>query len=230
MSIRRKEHTMRRLALLLAIAVGTALVAAACLALAACGNEDTTAPAAGATTGETQTSADAMSIQAGSLDPGTYASGALFEPALQLTIDEPGWRALFTPDDDELALEHTDGRFLAFTRVTRVVDPKTNQDVAAPDDLAEWLSRHPALQPTQSAPASVGDASGTRVDASPTEAETNLFWYPSGSMHTAPQVRWRVVVVDVDGTPLTIVFGAPTASFDQGVAKLEPLLAAVQFD
>ena len=38
------------------------------------------------------------------------------------------------------------------------------------------------------------------------------------------------VVGLVDGTPLTVVFGAPTESFDQGVAKLEPLLASVQFD
>ena len=221
---------MRRLALLLAIAVGTALVAAACLALAACGSEDTTAPAAGATTAETQASAEAMSIQAGSLDPGTYESGALFEPALRLTIDEPGWRALFAPDDDELALENEDGRFLAFTRVTRVVDPKTGRDVPAPDDLTGWLSKHPTLQPTRSAPAAVGGASGKRVDAAPAESETNLFWYPSGSMHTAPGVRWRVYVVDVDGTPLTVVFGASTASFEKGAKKLEPLLASVQFD
>ena len=221
---------MRRLTLLLSIAAGTALVAAACLVLAACGNEDAAAPAAGTTTAETETPAGATSIQAGSLDPGAYVSGASFEPALRLTIDDPGWRALFAPDDDELALENEDGRFLAFTRVTRVVDPKTGQDVEAPDDLAGWLSEHPALQPTQSAAATVGGISGTRVDAAPAEGETNLFWYPTGSMHTAPGVRWRVYVVDVDGTPLTVVFGAPTASFEKGVAKLEPLLASVAFD
>lgn len=221
---------MSRLGLLLAIAIGTALVAAALVALTGCGGDESSASSPGPGDERivlTQPPAEAKSIAAGSLDPGSYDSGSAFAPALRLTVDEPGWRALFAPDDDELALEHEDGRFLAFTRVTRVVDPKTGQDVDAPDNLAEWLSEHPALQPTRSAPASIGGASGTRVDASPTESDTNLFWYESGSMHTVPQVRWRVYVVDVDGTPLTIVFGAPTESFRQGVEKLEPLLESV---
>ena len=225
---------MRRLTLLLAVAVGTALVVAVSWGLAACGGDSGEAlpTTAGQTTtrAETQAQAPATNIAEGSLAPGTYDSGPLFEPGLRLTFDEPGWRALFTPDDDELAFEHEDGRFLAFTRVTRVVDPRTYDDVAAPKDLARWLSEHPALQPTEIAPVSVGGASGTRIDPSPPDTDTNLFWYPTGSMHERPEVRWRIFVVDVHGTPLTIVFGAPTARFEQAVKRLEPLLASVVFD
>jgi hypothetical protein len=47
-------------------------------------------------------------------------------------------------------------------------------------------------------------------------------------MHDVPGVRWRVFVVDVDGTPLTVVFGAPAKSFEQGVARLDTLLASVE--
>ena len=172
---------------------------------------------------------DASTIPVGKVDPGTY-KGEPFEPALRLTIAEQGWRALFAPEDDELAFEHEDGRFLAFTHATRVVDPKTGRDVPAPTDLAEWLRKHPALQPTQAVPISVGGSSGTRVDASPTQSDTDIFWYPSGAMHTVPQVRWRVFVVDAHGTPLTIVYAAPIASFDQALTQLEPLLESVEFD
>ena len=76
---------------------------------------------------------EAATIPVGTVDPGTYKSEPS-EPALRL-IDEQGWRALFAPEDDELAFEHEDGRFLAFTRVTRVVDPRTGRDVPAPTDL-----------------------------------------------------------------------------------------------
>ena len=171
---------------------------------------------------------DASTIPVGKVDPGTY-KGEPFEPALRLTIAEQGWRALFAPEDDELAFEHEDGRFLAFTHATRVVDPKTGRDVPAPTDLAEWLRKHPALQPTQAVPISVGDSSGTRIDASPTQSDTDIFWYPSGAMHTVPQVRWRVFVVDAHGTPLTIVYAAPIASFDRALTQLEPLLQSVEF-
>lgn len=229
---------MRHLALLLAVTVGTALS----FVLAGCSGDDSEAsPKAGAaatrstpaaTTGgaQTQRRAQAAPVEEGPLEPGTYDSGPSFRPSLRLRIDEPGWRALFPPDDDELALEHEDGRFLAFTRVTRVVDPKTGQEVPAPRNLAEWLATHPALQPTQSAPASVGGAGGTRIDTPTARTETNLFSYPTGSMHTARDVRWRVFVLDVHGTPLTIVSGAPAGSFDDAVAKLGPLLASVEFD
>jgi hypothetical protein len=50
------------------------------------------------------------------------------------------------------------------------------------------------------------------------------------AMHTNPQVRWRVFVVDAEGTPLTIVYGAPTATFDQALTQVEPLLASIEFD
>ena len=76
----------------------------------------------------------------------------------------------------------------------------------------------------------MGGARGTRIDATTPQTQTNLFWYPTGSMHTAPHVRWRVFVVDVDGTPPTIVYGAPEESFDQALKKLEPLLESVVFD
>lgn len=172
---------------------------------------------------------DETTFAVGTVDPGTYKSEP-FEPGFRLTIEEPGWSAQFAPDNDELAFEHEDGRFLAFTRVTRVVDPKTRRDVPAPTDLAEWLREHPALQPTQAVPISVGDASGTRVDASATQDETDIFWYPSGAMHTNSDLRWRVFVVDADGTPLTIVYAAPIASFDEALTQLEPLLASIEFD
>jgi hypothetical protein len=192
---------------LLAVAVAVSFV------LAACGGNDR----------------EASPIQAGLVDPGTYESKP-FEPAFLLTIDEQGWRALFAAEDDEIAFEHDDGRLLAFTRVTRVVDPKTGRDVQVPKDLAQWLSNHPALQPTRVAPISVGGASGTRIDAAPTRSETDIFWYPTGAMHADPDVRWRIIVLDAGGTPLTIVVGAPKASFDQAVKKTRPLLASIEFD
>lgn len=199
------------------------LLVAVAFALAGCGgNSEASSPTDAAP-------ADGKAIRAGLVAPGTYES-APFEPALRLTIDEEGWRALFTPDDDELAFEHEDGRFLAFTRVTRVVDPKTNTDVPAPKDLAGWLRKHPALQPTRTTPESVGGASGTRVDAAPAKGATDLFWYPSGAMHTSPDAQWRVIVVNTRGTQLTIVLAAPKASFDEAVAKTQPLLASVVFD
>ena len=221
---------MRRTTVLRALTSTTAL-AAVVFALVACGGDggDASPSAAVETQAPAETTAPAEPrIRAGLVDPGTYATEP-FEPALRLTINEQGWRALFPPEDDELAFEHEDGRFLAFTRVTRVVDPKTHNDVPAPKDLAQWLRKHPALQPTRAAPVSVGGASGTRVDAAPTKSETDLFWYGTGAMHTAPHVRWRVIHLDVGGTPLTIVIAAPKASFDQALAKTQPLLASVEF-
>ena len=172
---------------------------------------------------------DAQAIPVGNVDPGSYKSEP-FEPALRFTLDEQGWHSLFAPEDDELAFEHEDGRFLAFTHATRVVDPKTGRDVPAPADLADWLRKHPALQPTHAVPISVGGASGTRIDASATQSDTDIFWYPAGAMHTNPRVRWRIVVIDSEGAPLTIVYAAPTASFDRALVQFEPLLASIEFD
>ncbi|MBA2360810.1 MAG: hypothetical protein H0V79_07775 [Actinobacteria bacterium] len=137
---------------------------------------------------------------------------------------------LFAADDDEIAFEHEDGRFLAFTRVSRVVDPKTNKDVPVPKDLAQWLRKHPALQPTRAASVTVGGARGKRIDAAPTRSETDIFWYPTGAMHANPDVRWRIIVLDAGGTPLTIVIGAPKVSFDRALGKTRPLLASIKFD
>ena len=197
--------TRRRVLGLLAVAVA--------FAVAACGGNG----------------AEPMRIQAGLGDPGTYESEP-FEPAFRLTIDEEGWRALFAAEDDEIAFEHEDGRFLAFTRVTRVVDPKTGRDVPVPKELAQWLRNHPALQPTRVAPISVGGANGTRIDAAPTRSETDIFWYPTGAMHADPDVRWRIIVLDAGGMTLTIVIGAPKASFDRALRKTRPLLASIEFD
>jgi len=41
---------------------------------------------------------------------------------------------------------------------------------------------------------------------------------------------WSDVLYSVDGMALTIVYGDPEASFDQALAKLQPLLASVMFD
>lgn len=203
------------------------------LALAACGGASpatstpTATPATATPATATPTTAGVPSLHQGVLQPGRYTTTS-FQPKLTMTLGE-GWEALFQDDEDEIAFERAGPAFFAITRVSQVVDPTTGRAVAAPDDLAAWLVRHPALDADQPQPATVAGVTGTSLEAAvKSVSQMDTFAYPTGNMHFTAGERVRFYVLPFDGPDLVAVFSTAPTGFDAVAADVKTVLESLE--
>ncbi|HYN69937.1 MAG TPA: hypothetical protein VEX41_06990 [Candidatus Eisenbacteria bacterium] len=187
--------------------------------VAACGPGGAAAPTPGSTSTPAPTASPAASgphkLTAGSLPPGDYTTTE-FQPTLHFTLGE-GWGNNFPDDSDEIALNRgADISLVAFSRVSRVVDPTTHQALPVPEDLLGWLAAHPSFEWTgASVPVEIAGLSGGTLKGQLENGlkQTDMFAWDTGNMRVVPGNQVQFYVLPLDGPDLTIVVMAEDAAF-----------------
>jgi uncharacterized protein YjbI with pentapeptide repeats len=214
--------------------------------------------------------------------PGEYVTDEVFEPAFrfkgswavstaQMAAPWHVFSQKVSPetDEDEALVFSIDpwpeGGQLTFTSPLHVFDPSNPsepKEVPAPENADEWVSwfqSHPNLETSKPSPASVGGASGMRIDVRPTSTLENyprddcaaqpcVFLYPAialkcceppevsgtsiqrGSMRIYEETKDQYFIVDVKGAPVVINVSAPTDNFDEFLVKAQKILKTVEWE
>jgi hypothetical protein len=126
---------------------------------------------------------------------------------------------------------------------TRAVDQ-------SPKGLVDWLTAHPWLRTTQPLPVNVGGYSGLRVDVTrgkspkgscavdpelPADLQAllaervYLFLFADDTFWLGPDERFRLIVIDVDGAPVSFL-AYSTSGFDDFMPHVDSVLASIRFE
>lgn len=177
--------------------------------------------------------------------PGTYVT-ARFQPAITFRLeDAPGSRWSLEGDlPDTLGLGKEETAFLSFLRPTKVIDPKTLEEVEVPSDLVAWLRTHPNLQLANPMPAIIAGVEGIQLDITRVIPATDQRCGIGGSVPPclaiapisdgAPFIFLedtvaRITVLDVDGQAILVVIEDQRDTFDQFLPQAQQVLDTVQF-
>jgi hypothetical protein len=162
--------------------------------------------------------------------PGRYSTTA-FQPTLRLTLGD-GWTARFPDDVDEIAFDRPNQDFVAITRVSSVLDPRTGTVGPVPDDLMGWLTANPNYESSETpVPVEIAGLAGTTIAGQVKAglAPTDTFAYDTGNMRIIGGDRMRYYVLPLDGPDLTVVVSGRTDSgFAAAVAALQVLLDSLE--
>jgi hypothetical protein len=187
------------------------------------------------------------------LRPGEYRSEE-FNPSLTFRLGK-GWKNVPPEAFDVLALTRREPvADFGFLNVQRVYEPsKTGMPIVvhAPKDLLGWVQEHPYLQTSKPEPVTVGGVEGVQFDVG--VAKDLPEDYHSGVCHSiadpedcvdlfrlsTPQlspvfisarekVRF-IVLKDVKGATVTIVFGSPAIEFDEHASEAQKVLDNVEW-
>jgi uncharacterized protein YjbI with pentapeptide repeats len=192
----------------------------------------------------------AKSIEGAIMPNGTITSEE-FEPALSFSVSDDGWRLAYPDTSDALFIADLEGNELIFASPLRVLDPSNLSDpkeVPAPENAEEWASwfqNHPHLDSSEPVQASVGGASGVRIDVTATSVPNNyrrnycagpppcvpLFLHSNNARVIASSVGYkdRFVIVDVEGESVVIDVAAPVDEFDAVLPKAQKVLETVEW-
>jgi hypothetical protein len=198
-------------------------------------------------------------LEGATMPHGTVVFSAEFEPALSFSLSEEWyeeeWQVFWAEESPDFIFRYgPEGGGLNFTNPLHVFDPSdpsAPKELPAPENAQEWLSwfqRHPNLDISKPVPASVGDASGKRIDVTVTSTPEN---YPRSLCIGQPCVplypltsesregtTWitvdegykdRFVIVDVHGETVLIDASAPTDKFDEFLPKAQKVLDSVEW-
>lgn len=235
----------------------TILLATAALLLGACGSdsEKTTTDETAATQTSAAAAAKPLPKSPNTPIPAGRHTTSVFDPGLELEIPKnQSWRTAAPGENSKtVALELLAGKnvaltTLAFTHITTVADPKrgarTSADaVKAPDDLIDWLTKHPHLQAEAPEEVTVGELPGRAVtvtaDSAPKRmpeecVETSRDCVPvyfDGDEPVAYTVgdRVRFTTLEVGGEQIVVEqFAAPPEQFDRVLGLMEPVLKSIE--
>jgi hypothetical protein len=228
-----------------------ALLVAAFLTAGACGDDDDDAdraPATSDTPAGTSTEAAAakpLPRAPGPLPPGAYTTAA-FTPTVSFSIGR-GWRVLAPEDRTFATLVHGADQdpLLAFVRPVRVIDPRRRYTgevpedalLPLPDDLVEWLARHPRLNASGRKAVTVGGVRGTQIDIaveSPYPACLDpcvLFFAtsPDFTVQAAESQKIRATRLEVEGQQILIGILASERRFAALVPVAERVVETIKF-
>jgi len=188
----------------------------------------------------------ADTLRQGQLEPGTYvAEGFEYPFSFRTTTDswsasvlEPTWVGLIRRAN-YVHVQVWDGVFDPTSRTARPADLEP-----VPTDLIGWLADHPRLDATDPVPVLIGGVSGFRVDARVAEALPSM--PPEcGGLRCVVLGRVagegelvdvevgqiaRLVVLDVPGGQILILYRAPVGRFERFSTIAERLLATFEFE
>jgi uncharacterized protein YjbI with pentapeptide repeats len=198
-------------------------------------------------------------LEGATMPDGTVVFSAEFEPALSFSLSEEWyeeeWQVFWAEESPDFISRYVpEGGSLDFTNPLHVFDPSdpsAPKELRAPENAEEWLSwfqRHPNLDTSKPVPASVGDASGKRIDVTVTSTPEN---YPRSLCIGQPCVplypltsesregtawiavdegyKHRFVIVDVQGETVLIDAAAPTDKSDEFLPKAQKVLDSVEW-
>jgi hypothetical protein len=231
---------MRRSALM-RLALGVGVLMAAILALTACG---------GGGGGEAQTEAEEQAKarplpqDPQALRPGEYHS-VDFEPSLSFRVGK-GWLNTEPqlPDLIEVGLPG-EGGWILFATIKEVYKPGTQKVVEAPEDLVGWFQDHPLLQTSKPEPVTVGGVKGVQFEAVVEDLPKGFHGEcglecvdvlsQSGGEHSTyflkkeDRERRVIVLENVKGETVEIVFSSPPEKFDEFASEAEKVLKSVEW-
>jgi hypothetical protein len=177
------------------------------------------------------------------LPPGEYHS-VDFEPALSFTLGK-GWLNTESqlPDFIEVGQPGETG-WISFANVKEVFKPGTLKVVKAPEDIVGWLQQHPYLQTGEPESVTVGGVKGQQLDVVVEDLPTDFHGacgvgcvdiasLSHGEQTTyfkeADRERRVIVLDDVEGETVVIVFSSPPDEFDEFAPKAKKVLDTVKW-
>jgi uncharacterized protein YjbI with pentapeptide repeats len=184
-------------------------------------------------------------LEGATMPDGTVVFSAEFEPPLSFSLSEEWYEEesqIFAAEEspDFIFRDGPEGGALLFTNPLHVFDPSDPskpKELPAPENAEEWVSwfqSHPNLDTSKPVPASVGDASGKRIDVTVTSRLENfvpLYPLSDGSIIAVyyEGSKDRFVIVDVGGKTVLIDVFAPPDKFDEFLSKAQKVLDTVEW-
>ncbi len=177
------------------------------------------------------------------LSPGEYAT-KVFEPGFSFSVAK-GWMAALPETRDAVPLIEQNGpTLIGFLNVEKVFDPTDPEGPLkpAPDDMLSWLEDHPRLEVGPPSRVSVGGVSGHQFDAIASEPKESpdfcaepcvpLFYIThNNNFWLGKSEKYRFIVLDdVEGQEVTILFGGPAVEFDESLPKAQKVLDTVKWE
>ena len=187
--------------------------------------------------------AHALPKQGKPLAPGEYQT-KVFEPGMSFSVGK-GWMAALPETRDAVALFEQNGpTLIGILNVQKVYDPSHPEEPLkpAPEDMLSWLQEHPRLEVEPPSRVSVGGVSGQQFDAIASEPKKGpefcsepcvpLFYITNNNnFWVGKSEKYRFIVLgDVKGQEVTILFGGPAVEFDESVPKAQKVLDTIKWE
>jgi hypothetical protein len=178
------------------------------------------------------------------LRPGEYHSTE-FKPSFSFRVGK-GW--LITepqlPDFIEVG-QPGEGGGIRISNVKEVYKPGTQKVVEAPDDMVGWFQEHPLLQTSKPEPVTVGGVKGEQFEVVVEDLPKGFHGEcglecvdvlsQSGGEHSTyflkkeDRERRVIVLENVKGETVEIVFSSPPEKFDEFASEAEKVLKSVEW-
>jgi hypothetical protein len=227
--------------------IAAPLAALACLAVG-CGPDDATTSSDDAVraVSTAEQPAELLPDAPGApLQAGRYRTST-FRPGMGLTLPA-GWRTVGSQSTDQFAIEHPDtGARIAVARVVHVFDPRKGgagpaDAVDAPQNLRQWLGRHPRLKARVIGVREVANVGGEAVQATVRSVPHRrpacsgnpclpLYLDDAGgqiaALYTTETARF--IVLDFEQEQLLV--DTRTTHAPDGFAEIDEVLATMRFE
>lgn len=226
------------------------LFAAGVLAAGACGAGDGAAGEGGDETTARTANKNAMfrlpAHGSVSLSPGNYVTEE-FEPGLFFRIEERGWQ-VFLPEQKEAFVIGIARSSVGFLNVRRVFDqdkPSEAIQKPVPDDLIDWIQRHPYLDASVPEETTIGGVSARQIDVVAAKLPKDfpricsgpcvpLFTFGVGmsdDFWLGLDEKVRIIVLEdgVEGKALMILIDASPDQFEMFLPRAQRVLDTVEW-
>ena len=178
----------------------------------------------------------------GELRPQKYVTEE-FKPAFSFEVVGGGWVVGGHEDRGVLDMRQgVEGPVLSFVNEQRVFDPSKPRDlisVSTPEDLVNWLQRHPYLQTEKPEPVTIGGVNAEQLDAVVADVPASECGDTClGLFVVSLEVDWVVyekekvrfiVLKDVRGERVTIALEAPAVDFEEFLPQAQKVLDSVEW-
>ena len=138
-----------------------------------------------------------------------------------------GWE-LFFDDAGGVYMGIPNGEFLV-GRPAQIIDPKSHEAKAAPDDLLAWLAKHPSLNATEPKPVEISGLDAAYVDINPSDS-VDVFYDPMGNFHVGPGPMARFYVLPQEGPDFFVAIMRPEfgRSLKEALAVGVPIVESLE--